>query len=104
MATVTKEKVEGSKEIQNKIEIEVSVPIGRSGKDKGTTIEVTCPSARDIIDCGLPTDLQGTGFKFDSIEKLLARCTNIQNPQAAMNELGGKDIIALAGAITSFLL
>ena len=102
MATVTKEKVE--QEVPNKIEIEVSVPIGRAGKDKGTTIEVTCPSARDIIDCGLPTDLQGTGFKFDTIEKLLGRCTNIANPQAAMNELGGKDIVIIAGAITSFLL
>ena len=102
MATVTKEKVE--QEVPSKIEVEVSVPIGRAGKDKGTTIEVRCPSARDIIDCGLPTDLHGTQFKFDTIEKLLERCTNIANPQAAMNELGGKDIIALAGAITSFLL
>ena len=104
MATVTKDKAEAAKEFPTKVEVEVSVPIGRAGKEKGTTIEVRCPSARDILECGLPTDIQYTGFKFDVVEKLLGRCTNIANPESAMNELDGRDILLLAGALTGFLL
>ena len=91
-------------EIPNKVEVTLSQAIGRAGKDKGTVIEVRCPSAHDILECGYPVKLNGESYNYDAIRALIERCTNIANPDQAVRELKGRDLSVLIGAIAGFLL
>ena len=91
-------------EIPNKVEVTLSNDIGRAGKEKGKVIEVTCPSAHDILECGYPVRLNGESYNYEAVRALIERCTNIANPDQAMRDLGGRDLSVLIGAIAGFLL